>query len=115
MTQPVSNNPNIYDNSVFEWDALTLASPDGTPVGFTATGDKTVQVQGTFGAGGTVVLQGTLDNVNWFTLRDPSGNLLSFTSSNLRAILEATMSVRPLVTGGDGSTSLTVLVLIRKK
>jgi hypothetical protein len=115
MTTPYISNENIFDNALYEWDGLTIASPDGQPSGFTASGDRTVQVQGTFGAGGTVVIEGTLNNVDWYTLRDPSGVLLSFTSANIRAVLENTIAIRPRVTGGDGSTSITVILSIRKQ
>jgi hypothetical protein len=75
--------------------------------------DKSIQVLGTFGTGGTVVLEGSNDGgTTWSTLNDTrgEGNALSFTSSDLRQTLENTRHIRPNVTAGDGSTNLTVIV-----
>lgn len=74
--------------------------------------DKSVQVTGTFG-GATVTIEGSNDNINFFTLVDPHGNNLSFSTSRLEAILEMTLWVRPKVTGGDGTTDLTVTMGVK--
>lgn len=71
--------------------------------------DKTVQVSGTFGAGGTLILQGSNDGgSNWFPLTDPQGNNISFTAAGGKVIVENPGIIRPNVTGGDGTTALTV-------
>lgn len=73
--------------------------------------DVSVQTLGTFGTGGTVVLQGSLDGGTTVAgLTDPQGNALSFTAAGLKAVLENVPYVRPSVTAGDGSTALTVIV-----
>lgn len=96
------------------WAGL-LITDDGAPAGFAQSADRSIQVLGTFGAGGTVVIEGSLDGVNWETLTDPQGNNLSFTgtSKKLEAISEMTEFIRPRVTAGDGTTNLTVILLAR--
>jgi hypothetical protein len=85
---------------------------DGEPFQNPGSADRSVQVTGTFGAGGTVVLEGSNDGTNYRTLTDPQGNALSFTSAGLEAIQEITRYVRPRVTAGDGTTSLTVTLCV---
>lgn len=72
--------------------------------------DKSVEVSGTFGAGGTVTFQGTnmVTSPTYSTLRDATGATLSITATDLRSILENPLQVRPNITAGDGTTSLTV-------
>jgi hypothetical protein len=80
-----------------------------------SSGDRCFQVTGTFGTGGTVIIEGSVDGTNWFQLRDPSSTLLSFTAAGLKAVLEAVPYIRPRVTGGDGTTSLVCLISLRRK
>lgn len=78
--------------------------------------DKSIQVEGTFGAGGSVALEGTNDgNTGHFrALTDPQGNTVAMTSAGIKALTEAVIWVRPHVTAGDGTTSLTVTMFFRK-
>jgi hypothetical protein len=73
-----------------------------------------VQVQGTFGASGSVSVEGSNDGVNYHTLRDPQGVSLTFTAAGLKAVLELTRFIRPRVTAGDGTTALTVTLVARR-
>jgi hypothetical protein len=83
--------------------------------------DKTVQIFGTFGASGSVTLQGSNDpraitdpsNAVWFTLVDPGSNAITKTSAAGEAILENPRFIRPTVTAGDGTTALTVVIASR--
>ena len=113
-TVPISTTLNAVDGSFITWTPLTTTNADGAPTGFVGSGDRTVQVTGTFGAGGTVVFEGSLDNVNWFGLRDPASVAISITASGIRHILESTPFVRPRVTAGDGTTSITAMVYHRR-
>lgn len=79
---------------------------DGTPFENPGSSDRSVQVTGTFGAGGTIVIEGSNDGTNYKTLTDPQGNSLSFTSASLEQVQELTRYIRPRVTAGDGTTSL---------
>jgi len=95
------------------WPSLANGD-DGGPVGGSGWADKSVQVEGTFGGGGTVVLEGSNDGTNYRTLNDPFGVPLSFTAAGIHAITEATRYIRPRVTGGDGTTGITATVLVRR-
>lgn len=114
MSTAKLGNDLTFGNSIYNWPDLSLGDA-GDPAGTVASGDRTVQVQGTFGVGGTVIIEGTLDMLNWFQLRDPSGSLLSFgAGGGLRAILENVEAVRPRVTAGDITTSIQVILSVRK-
>jgi len=93
-------------------------SPAGAPglgwVSLPAYSDRTIQFTGTFGAGGTVILEGSNDGgTTWATLTDPLGNALSFTSAGMKQITELPELVRPRVTAGDGTTSLNAYLFCR--
>lgn len=94
--------------------AAAIAAPGGGII--TGFNDKTVQVTGTFGAGGNVAFEGNNDGSGnfWFDLSDPQGNAIAINSANLKQIEEVTVQVRPHVTSGDGTTSLTVTMFARK-
>lgn len=87
----------------------------GNNVGMSGAADRSVQVFGTFGAGGTVVIEGSNDGgVTWATLHDPQGNALSFTAVAFRTIDEVSEMIRPRVSAGDGTTALTVAMVFRR-
>lgn len=86
---------------------------DGEMISVAAYTDKSVQVTGTFGAGGTLTVQGSNDGVNWATLTDPQGNDLVFSSAKIELVSEATLYLRPAASG-DGTTDLTVHVLLKE-
>jgi hypothetical protein len=93
---------------------IGLANGDsGAPVPFSQYADKSAQVVGTFGAGGTLRIEGSLDGDNYSALTDPQGNDLDFTEAKIEAISEAVRYVRPRVVGGDGTTLLNVTMLLR--
>ena len=105
-------------STVVTWTGL-LNGDDGDP--FTRSSiysDRSVQVLGTVGAGGTVSLEGsnvTTPTVNgdWFIMNDPQGNALTFTTNTSgKAVLENVRHIRPRVTAGDGTTNLTVHLLL---
>lgn len=100
---------------ILTWETLTTTNDVGEAFPAAAYPDKSVQVEGTFGAVATVVIQGTNEETpaNWHTLVDPQGNALSFTAAGLEAVLENTRWIRPaLVSGGDGSTDVDVIMMI---
>lgn len=74
--------------------------------------DRSVQVVGTFG-GAHAIIQGSHDGTNWSTINDPQGVPLDFSSAGLKQLQEITRYIRPLLTGGDGTTALTVYLLAR--
>ena len=94
------------------WSAMALTD-EGSRVAFAGASDRTVQVVGTFGTGGSVEIEGSNDGINWAPLTDPRGNLLIFSGSKIEAVSELTRYLRPRITGGDGTTALTVTLLMR--
>lgn len=94
------------------WTGL-LNTDTGSPVSLTDFPDRTIQLTGTFGTGGEVTFQGSNDGTNWNTLTDPQGNALTKTAASLEVVTETPRYVRPSVTGGDGSTSLTLTMFAR--
>lgn len=99
-------------SQVVVWTGL-LNTDTGAPFERTDYSDRSVQVTGTFGTGGTLVIQGSNNGTNWSTLTDPQGNALSFTAAGLEQVQELVRFLRPNVTGGDGTTSLVVTMLAR--
>ena len=86
----------------------------GTPIEFPLLSDRSVQVTGTFGSGGTVVLEGSNDGgTTWTTLKDPFGTALSFTAAGLSQVVEGALQMRPRITAGDGTTDLNVILFMR--
>jgi hypothetical protein len=74
-------------------------------------GDKCVQLTGTLSTGGAMTFQGSNiagSSPTWATLRDASGSTIVMTSLGFAQVLENPYRVRPNITAGDGSTSLTV-------
>lgn len=97
------------------WTGL-LNGDDGTPFEMPGWADRSVQVLGTFGVGGTLLIEGSneVTPTNWHTLNDPSSTALSITAAKIKTILEVTRWVRPRVSAGDGTTTLTVNMIVRK-
>lgn len=98
---------------VVTWSALTAANAAGTAIEMPGSSDRSVQIDGTFDSA-TVVLQGSNDGSTWFTLTDPQGNAISKTSAALEMISELTRYIRPSTSGGGGSQSVNVRVLLKK-
>lgn len=87
----------------------------GTPIPFAEWADRSVQIVGTFGSGGTVAWEGSNDGVTWATLSDPQGNAISKTGAALEQVAEITKWARPHVTAGDGTTDIDVHVVCRRQ
>lgn len=103
----------LLDQQTFTWTPLTETNADGQPAAFMGSGDRTVQVSGTFG-GGTIILEGSIDGgANYFPLKDAGGTAISFTAAGGRSVLENCTLVRPRVTAGTG-VSLTATLMVRK-
>ena len=110
MTSPVTTD--LSGTAVLTWDGLG-AGEEGVAASQVRLGERVVQVFGTFN-GASVVLEGSADGQNWFRLSDQFGLSLYFTITSGKTVLESTHYIRPVVIGGDASTSLTVLFSVRK-
>ena len=86
-------------------------SDTATPARILGCIDLVTQVTGTF-SGTTVVLQGSLDDVTYFTLNDTSGTpvVLSFTAAGIKRAQERVLYVKPSLSAGTGS-ALKIVVL----
>lgn len=81
--------------------------------------DHSVQVEGTFGVGTSVTLQGSNDATssstgNYHSLTDPYGNVVAITSAAIKQTTEITSWIKPAITAGDGTESLTITVAVRR-
>ena len=111
-----------HDGPVEMWEWADMANGDtGTFVILPRHGDKSVHAYGTFGAGGTVTFRGSNETpateANASIVHSPSETNLTLTATagaGLKQVLEAPYSVSPKVTAGDGTTSLTVLLCVRR-
>jgi hypothetical protein len=93
---------------------LNLAEGDqGDALAFGQYTDRSVQVIGALG-GATLVVEGSLNGLDWATLTDPQGNDLTITTPKIEMITEATVYIRPRVSGGSGVTDVTVLMLLKE-
>ena len=92
------------------WAALDN-NDSGDPIALAQFSDRSVQVGGVLGAGGTVVIEGSNDGVTYYTLNDAFGNALSLSSLGLKSIAEITAWIRPRATGGDGTTAIVITML----
>jgi hypothetical protein len=113
MPTITATRTDFVDGSVARWTPLANGD-DGSPATFIGSGDRTIQITGTFGVGGTVIVEGSLDGTNWFQLRDPTHTAISLTAAGLRAVLENVPFFRPRVTAGDGTTAITALLHVRR-
>lgn len=118
ITPTISGVPQVQllgDIALQKWEAMLdtdvglVSSP-----GYGEFPEKSVQVAGTWGAGGELTLQGTIDGTNFSTLDDKDGNPIVLTADGFRSIRDAVVAIRPSVTGGDGSTDLDVTVFHRR-
>lgn len=106
---------------IISWP-LMLNTDVGKPIPkrYSAFVDRTFQVEGTFGTGGSVAVQGSnADDDSGATgtyraLTDPQGTTIAITTAGIKQVTEACANMRPAVTAGDGTTSLTVTAFIRR-
>lgn len=111
--QPTYNNQLTKGREVVvaTWTPMTFSGSDvGSPISLAEYSDKTFQVFGTLGAGGTMTIEGSNDGVNWASLSNRQGTAMAFTTLSLNTSQDRPAYVRPRVTAGDGTTSLTVVV-----
>lgn len=94
------------------WPNMTNGE-DGQPIELANFADRSVQIVGVFGTGGVLRIEGSIDGTNYAPLTDPQGNNLDITTAKIEAIIEVVRYIRPRVTAGDGTTSLTVSMLMK--
>lgn len=109
----VNGSGGIGNGGYFKHAWEGLANGDtGKPVGLATFPDRNVQVLGTFGAGGSVSIEGSNDGgTTWAVLKDAQGVALTFTAAGVGYVLANTELIRPNVTGGDVTTALDVILV----
>lgn len=103
------------DLTIVRWVNMTNGD-SGAPYAFTQWADRSVQVSGTFGAGGSARWEGSnlpapSSDADYSVLTDPQGNDLNITSAKIEAVTELAAWSRPRITAGDGTTSITVTLV----
>lgn len=77
--------------------------------------DCSFQAVGVFGAAGAAAINGSNDGVSFGLLNDPFGVPLSLGDVKPRQATERCEHVRPQITGGDVTTSISVWALFRRQ
>lgn len=107
----VVGSGSIGNDKYWRHQWLSLANGDtGKPVAMSHMADKTVSIDGTFGASGQCDIQGSMDETTWFSLTDPQGTAIEFTGAGTKLISENPKFIRPNVSSGDGTTDLNVRI-----
>lgn len=112
-----------------KWTGL-LNTDSGNAIDLPRFSDKTVHIFGTFG-GATVTLYGSNDplalvdknagtlfgskTASWVKLTETLGNDLAVTAAALKIILEDPLYILPVVTAGDGTTTISVIIECKKE
>ncbi len=115
------------DLLIITW--ANMANGDvGDPFTEPTWADRNIQADGTFGAGGTLKLQGSnygtlADGVRpptlpaeaeYATLQGTDGYDISMTAEGFRELSAVPLWTRPAVTAGDGTTGITVKMVCRR-
>jgi len=115
MAEKTATNNNSSKRSIVTWGAATNG---GTPDTFTAVElgrvpyAMMVQATGTFGAGASIALHGSLDGTNYYALKDRSNTAIAVTAAGVVNVGDAPVYIKPVLTSGDGSTAITVTAVI---
>lgn len=93
------------------WNGLENGDT-GRPCALNRFSEASVQITGTFGTDGEIVIEGSNDSGStWSTLRDSLGGSVNFTAAGLAGIMPFTGIIRPRVVDGDGTTDLNVYLV----
>jgi hypothetical protein len=98
---------------IYRW--MGMADGDtGEPLYLSHSSDKTVQIYGTFGSGGSVTIQGSNNKASeeqtYATLHKIDLSALTYTAAGIDVIIDNPIAIRPSVTAGDENTSLNVIL-----
>lgn len=83
---------------------LTTADPTGDSIKHPGASDRTIQFIADTAGAATAILEGSMDDVTFFTLTDGQGNAISFTASGGEMVAENMLFYRVrLSTAGSGA------------
>jgi len=105
------NSRNYYK---FLWDNLDEADTTPVKINMPSSIALRMKVVGSFGTGGHVRLQGSLDNVTWYNLKDSAGATIDITQAGETDVLASQVFcyVRPFVSAGTTvDVDVTVLAM----
>ena len=114
-TQPAAFKEITGDGSCVTVTWVLTGTDDGAPLPYSQWADKSIQIGttgDTFNAG-TVILEGSNDNVVWTQLRDPSSTVIAGTANTLKQVLEMTAYIRPRAS--VSVTSVTCILCVRRQ
>lgn len=91
------------------WSPVTEADTCN-PIEYPKLSDKSVVVTGTFGSA-SIAIQGSNDRTNFAALHDSGGTVIAITVAGAKQILENTLQIKPVTSGGTAS-SLTIGMML---
>lgn len=117
VINPVITTPSL--NSVLFSYPVMANGDSGAPisaVNYADYSDRSVQVIGTFGAGGNLKVEGTneVTPTIYLTLNNAQSGALDIAAAGIKQVIENTLVTRPRVSAGDGTTALLVNILFRR-
>ncbi len=95
---------------IVTWTPVTSADTCG-PTSMPEYTDRSVQVSGTFDSASVAIHGSNNGGVSFVAMNDPTSTVIAITSAAIKAILENSDQIKPVITGGSGSQSLTVSIL----
>lgn len=116
-----NHNPSgLLGAVITKWMAIPL-DEEGQAIAIPNHSDKTVQIYGTFG-GASVVIQASNDplaptdpdNAVWWTVKNVEAELMNKSAAGGWLLMDNPIWMRPIVTGGDGTTSLNVVMCSKR-
>jgi hypothetical protein len=107
-------NPVAYENRPQDWQWSLAQGDTANPIAISNQGDMTIQVSGTFGGAG-ITLQGSNEPAatNGIALHDIDGNAINLTAAGVLQVKEKTLFLWPVISGGNGTTNLTITIFGR--
>lgn len=95
------------------WSAITATNNTCSPVNFPGFADKSIQTFGTFN-NTTVALHGSNDGgTSYAALNDPGGTAIGMTVAGIKAVLENTEFIKPVLASIGVNTNMNVAMVIR--
>ncbi len=113
-TRPLPD-PIVGDGVIhtFIWPGLGQGD-DGAPIEINGgVLDFVIQARGAFTGGASLTFEGSNDNANWGALSGSGGAAIALGQNALSGVAAIPALVRPVVTLGDGSTDIDVVVIVR--
>lgn len=114
-TVPDTNLGSGKDRTLLAVSAAMANADTSAPVPLLGFDEVGVTVTGTFGAGGSVAIEGSFDGTNFFALPNVAGTTVAITAAGYAYVLAATRFIRARVTAGDGTTALVMSIFLRTK